>query len=197
MFTINFANIYMVCPSRVGVTDFTAIKECFKPFFSSSFKFFWGLLRFVLKIIFTWYFSTNFLMTFLCGLFSKWLSARDRLRWIVCLLLNELSGLEEHWPASSTSTALLFSLFFSLPYRSLTLYCLYFIGFSFNLARHNFLRSASFFFFCSLPLLLYNLHFFALHNPLYSPLLVRPKMIQMMSQTSIQHSLLPYGINFG
>ena len=128
---------------------------------------------------------------FLCGLFGKWLSARDRLRWSVCLLLNELSGLEKHWPASSASTVL-FSLFCSLWYRSLTLYCSYFTGFSFNLARHNFLRRASFFFFCSLPLLLYNLHFSTLDNPLYSPLLGRPKMIKMMSQTSIQHSLLPY-----
>ena len=63
---------------------------------------------------------------------------------------------------------------------------------SFNLGRHNFLRRASFFFFCSLPLLLHNLHFSALDNPLHSPLLGRPIMIKMMSQTSIQHSLLPY-----
>ena len=109
----------------------------------------------------------------------------------VCLLLNELFHLEEHWPASSTSTAL-FSLFCSVRYRLLTLCCSYFIEFSFNLACHNFLRRASFFFFCWLPLLLYNLHFSALDNPLYSPLLGRPKMIKMMSQTSIQHSLLPY-----
>ena len=49
-----------------------------------------------------------------------------------------------------------------------------------------------FFFFCSPCLLLYNLHFSTLDNPLYSPLPERPKMIKMMSQTSIQHSLLPY-----
>ena len=106
-------------------------------FFSSSFKPFQGLPRFVLKGIFTWYFSTNFLMTsaFLRGLFGKWLSAWDRLRWSVYLLLNELSGLEEHWPASSTSTAL-FSLFCILRYRSLTLYCSYFIGFSFYIFPH-------------------------------------------------------------
>ena len=110
---ISFANIYMVFLSRVVVPDVTARKECFKPFFSSSFKSFRGLPRFVLKGIFTWYFSTNFSMTsaFLCGLFGKWLSAWDRLRWSVCLLLNELSGLEEHWPASSSSSAVLFSLF--------------------------------------------------------------------------------------
>ena len=114
------------------------------------------------------------------------MSARDRLRWSVCLLLNELSGLEEHWPASSTSTAL-FSLFCSLRFCSLTLYCSYFIGFSFNLVRHNFLRRVSFFFFCSLPLFLYNLD-----NPLYSPSLERPAIIKIISLTSIQHSLLPY-----
>ena len=50
----------------------------------------------------------------------------------------------------------------------------------------------SFFVFCSLPLLLYNLHFSRLDNPLYSPLLGQPKIIKMMSQTSIQHSLLPH-----
>ena len=49
-----------------------------------------------------------------------------------------------------------------------------------------------FFFFCSPSLLLYNLHFSTLDNPLYSPLLERPKMIKIMSQTSIQHSLLLY-----
>ena len=165
----------------------------FQAIFFSSFKSFRGLPRFVLKGIFTWYFSTNFLMTsaFLQGLFSKWLSARDRLRWSVCLLLNELLGLQEHWPVFPTSIAL-FSFFCSLLYRSLTLYCLYFIGFSFNLARHNFLQRATFFFFCSLPLLLYNLHFSALGNPLCSLLLGRPKMIKMMSQTLIQNSLVPY-----
>ena len=105
--------------------------------------------------------------------------------------MDELSGLAEHWPASCTSTAL-FSLFCSLQYCSFTLYCSYFIRFSFNLARHNFLRRASFFFFCSLPLLLHNLHFSALDNPLYSPLLGWPKMIKMMSQTSIKHLLLFY-----
>ena len=76
-------------------------------FFSSYFR---GLPQFVLKGIFTWYFSTNFSKTssFLCGLFSKWLSARNRLRWSVCLLPNELNGREEHWSASSTSTVLVF-----------------------------------------------------------------------------------------
>ena len=171
-FASNFANTYMVFPSRVDVAGFTAKKECFKPFFSSSFKSFRVLPRFVLNGIFTRYFSTNFSMTsaFLCELFGKWLSARDRLRWSVCLLLNELSGREEHWPAFSTSTAL-FSLFCSLRYRSLTLSCSYFLGFSFNLVRHDFLRRASIFFFCSLSLLLYNSHFSALDNPLYSLLL--------------------------
>ena len=120
------------------------------------------------------------------------MSARDKLRWSVCLLLSDLSGLEEHWPAPSTSTAL-FSLFCSLRHCSLTLYCSYFIGFSFNLVRYNVLRRVLFFFFCSIFLLLYNLHFSASDNPLYSPLLRRPnKIIKMKSQTSIQHSLLPY-----
>ena len=130
---------YMFFPSRISVTEITARKECFKPFFSSSFKYFWGLPRFVLKGIFTWYFSTNFMMTsaFLCGCFGKWLSARNRLRLNVYLLLNELSGLEEHWPASSTLTAS-FSLFCSLQYHSLTFYCSYIIGFSFILAYHSF-----------------------------------------------------------
>ena len=117
------------------------------------------------------------------------------MRWSVCLLLNELSGLEEHWPNSSTLTAL-FPLFCSLQYRSLTLYCSYFIGFSFDLARHNFLRRSWFFFFCSLPLFLHNFHFSALDNLLYSPLLGRPKMIKMMSKASIQHSLLTCVENF-
>ena len=106
------------------------------------------------------------------------MSARDRLRWSVCLLLNGLSGLSA-----------LFSLFCSLRYCSLTLYCSYFIGFSFNLTRYNVLRRVL----CSISLLLYNLHFSALDNPLYSPLLRRPnKIIKMKSQTSIQHLLLPY-----
>ena len=132
---------------------------------------------------------------FLCGLFGKWFSARERLRWSVCLLLNELSALEEHWPNYSPTTAF-FSLFYSLQYHSLTLQCSYFIGFSFNLAHHNILRRTSFFFFCSLPLLLYNLHFPALDNRQYSPLLWRPKTIKMMSQSSMQHSLLHYKNKF-
>ena len=85
------------------------------------FSYFWGQPQFVLKGIFIWFFSTNFLMTsaFLCGLFGKWLSARNRLRWSICSLLNELCELGEHWPASSTSTAFFF-LFCCLRYHSFT-----------------------------------------------------------------------------
>ena len=68
----------------------------------------------------------------------------------------------------------------------------YVIRFSFNLACYNFLQRTLFFLFRSLLLPLYNLHFSSLDNPLYSPLLRRPKMIKTMSQTSEQHSLLPY-----
>ena len=55
-----------------------------------------------------------------------------------------------------------------------------------------FYEGHQFSFFCSPSLLLYNLHFSTLGNPLYSPLLERSRMIKLMSQTSIQHSLLPY-----
>ena len=96
---INFANIYMFFPSRVDATDVTARKECFEPFFSSSFKPFRGLPRFVSKGILTCYFSTNFLMTsaFLCGPFGKSLSAWDRLLfvhcWMSCLDLKNIDQL--------------------------------------------------------------------------------------------------------
>ena len=40
--------------------------------------------------------------------------------------------------------------------------------------------------------ILHNIHFSALDNPPYSPLLGRPKMKKMMGQTSVQHSLLFY-----
>ena len=107
----------------------------------------------------------------------------------VCLLLNELSEIEEHWPASPASTAL-FPLSCSLQYRLLTLYCSYFIGFSFNLPHHNFYEGHRFFSFFHYLYFCKTYIFSALDNLLYSPLLGRPKMIKIMSKTSIQHSLL-------
>ena len=170
-----------------GLVWLTSIRErnVLSHIFSSSFKSFRGLPLFVLKWIFTWYFLTNFSITsaFLCGLFDKSLSARNgafAYCWmsylglrnidqllalqLLCFLCFVLCGIAR-WPYTVR-----ISLDFSLIWHNITFY-----------ERHRFFSFVHFLYFCT-----------TVDNPLYSHLLGRPKMIKMMSQTSIKYLLQPY-----